>query len=279
MPKRPEEGIVYVGCKEAREISLTRAGANPMAHALVRKNLKPTESQSNPEKTAMTDAEKAAAQESAKAVAKAADAILSMGDVEKAHYLALPDDDAKVAFLAKSAADRKAEADAAKKVKDDAAAAEAAKAAGQTEKERETEKSIGDLKAEIDVLKAEKAERDLKDRAASKDFDGYPGGAEKVLEVLKSIAKLPEAEQTPIIESMKTTAKNAKRLSGFSLGSNDSVDVANSKPATAKLKEAAKARATEKKISENEALAQMSQEPEFSELFADALAEDMGAAA
>lgn len=216
----------YEGCLEAREISLTRKGANPHAHVLIRKSLEAPSSETPPENTDMPTAEeiqKAAAPIAMAMVIKT----LGMNEITKAHFLALPDDQ-KDAFLAKTDTEM---AEIAKAAKDEAdrkaAEAEAAKA-GSTVVENELRKSNEALQKRIeDLEKAGKetaAQTEIEKRAASADFAGYPGGPKAVVEMLKSFADAPEAARTAAEGLMKAQALMAKRAGqGFGLPANGDV--------------------------------------------------------
>lgn len=192
--------VKFIGCKKAAPLAITRVGANPGAHILVTKSHKDapaSEPLENPEMstTAAADAQKA----QAAAVTK----ILSMNDVTKAHYLALSADD-QVTFLEKTADEMNAAAADAKKALDAAAAAAAAAAAGTAD----TAKSIGDVRAENDVLKARIDDMDLEKRA-EREFDGYPGGVDAVLPLLKAYKTLPDAVRTASEAVLKSQCKVA----------------------------------------------------------------------
>ncbi len=191
--------VKFLGCKKAAPLAVTRVGANPGAHVLIKKTKGAPAPES--ETTEMNDAE------AAKAQAAAVSKILGMNDVTKAHYLALGED-AQVAFLAKTADEMNAEAATAKTAADTAAAAAVAAAAAATADTAAVAKSVTDLQAENAVLKARLDTADLEKRANT-EFDGYPGGVDAVLPLLKAYAGLPEAARLASENVLKAQAKAA----------------------------------------------------------------------
>lgn len=261
----------FEGCIQAREISLCPielgGGANPRAHALVLKSVA-SMAKTQPENTAMsTEPEKAAAAAAqTAAINKAAllqtTAIAAMTDVTKAHFLGLPDPDAQLAFLAKSADEQKTEAEVAKAAADKVALeAEAAKS-GKTARELELEKGQDDLRAQIETLKAKQVQSDLEKRATT-EFDGFPGGTVKAVERLKSIAGLPDADRVAIEDLMKAQALAAK-ANMLTYAGRTEEDITKAAAAKVKLDEAVKSyMAANPKVSETVAIEKVSEMPAF----------------
>lgn len=258
----------FEGCVEAREISLTRKGANQRAHVLVRKTAAVAADpklETKPMST-LTDAEKAAAATRAAEITKAAltisNKIAGMSDVTKAYYLGL-EEDKQIAFLEKSTKDmddEAAEAAAAAKAK---ASADAAKAAGVTAREQELQKRLDDQSKEIDALKAVQADRDIEKRAAV-EFDGYPGGIEKVVPLLKAYAKLPEADRLASEEVLKAQAKLGREASK-TLGARSQEDITKADAANARIVEAAKKLSEDSKIPYTDAYERTIEKREFAD--------------
>lgn len=248
----------FEGCVEAREISLTRKGANQHAHVLIRKNA----SGKPGAQPKLETSEMSTPAEIAKAATAAAVKIVSMDDVTKSHFLGLSED-AQVAFLEKSAEDQKKEAEAAKAAADKAAVEAEATKAGTTAREAELQKTLETQRAEIDALKAARAE-DVITKRAETEFAGYPGGAKAVLPLLKAYAKLPEDERVAseaVLKAQCTLAANSS--TGYGARSEEVV----SKAAAAKtrVEEAAKALAAEKKCSYDEAYELVIEKREFAD--------------
>lgn len=257
---------VFEGCVEAKEISLTRKGANPMAFALVTKNAAGTTAVvANPTHSApeneMTPAD----------VAKAMAKFAAMDEATKAYYIGL-DEPAQIAFLEKSAADMKADAEAAAEVAKKAAEAEALKTAGKSAKEAELEKSLSETRGEIAALKADKVERDMEKRA-NDEFDGFPGGAAKLVPMMKSIAGLPDDQKAAIEETWKAQATLAKSTTR-QFGSLSEVDIAKRAPSTDKIQKKAAEIAKAEGISHAAAVEKLSDLPEWQEDFTNALNEE-----
>lgn len=238
---------LFQGCVEGREIALTRKGVNPHTAVLIRKSATTATStaQTSPENTEMKTED----------LAKAVNVLLSFDDVTKAHYVGLTEE-AQVAFLNKSATERKTEADAAKAASDKTALeAEAAKS-GKSAKELELEKSLEKANAAIADLQKSRVEDDIAKRAST-EFGAFPGGAEKVIPLLKSFAKMPEADRLAAEAVLKAQCDFAKQA-----GSNVGItvdDLAKAHPATAELKakaiEIAKATGVSEQVAEGAILA------------------------
>jgi hypothetical protein len=231
---------LFKGCLRADEIAMTRRGANQkdgkgLTGALVQKSRSTApDPQTPPENPEMDTAELAKAQ------AAAVTTILTMDDVQKSHYLGLAPD-AQVAFLAKSADDRKIEADAAKSAKDKATAEADAAKAGKTATEVETQKALEDTRKELEAIKSERAAEKLDaeiSKRARDEFAGYPGGEAKVVELLKAYSGLPEAARKASEDVMKAQCELAKRATGHFGLSED--EVMKGAPAHAELEKKAK---------------------------------------
>jgi hypothetical protein len=202
--------VKFLGCAKADPLAITRAGSNPVAFALVKKSKEPAAADPNPESSEMMTAAE---------VAK----ILSMTDVTKAHYLALPETE-QTAFLTKTADEMNKIAADAKKSADDAAAAAAAADAGRTAVDSEVQKSLTDKDAQIAALTKRLDTADIRKRAET-EFDGYPGGADVVVPMLESFATLPEAVRKTSEDALKSVAKAALQ-SGQTLAARKSNDQA-----------------------------------------------------
>lgn len=227
-----------VGCVEAHELSTCKQGANQHAHIILRKSMTPKDqTQPTPEKK-MATAETHNVADVMKAAAAIALKLASLTDVAKAHVTALAED-AQQELLQKSAAEIEAVAKAAKEEADKKASEEEARKAGVTARELELQKRADTLQAEVEALKAKDVERDLEKRAAD-EFAGYPGGVTEAVNRLKSIGKLPVAEQQPLIDMMKAQcAMAAESLKHF--GGRTEAEVTKASAAKTRLEEAAKA--------------------------------------
>ena len=212
----------------AHAVAICRRGANPQAHVLLRKSAD-TPAPSSTEEPNMT--------------IKTLLAFNALSSVAKAYVaeLAKTDQDAANAFLEKSEADQTTELEKAGKkppfekeddeAKKTAAAAAAAlatnagaggegdvnKSGGITAEDitKAVAAAIGPIAAELQTLKSANAETELRKAALDPAYAGYPGGADKIYETLKSIEGQPEAVRTVVIESMKTQAEIGKRMVGF----------------------------------------------------------------
>lgn len=250
----------FEGCKQAKEISLTRKGANQHAHVLVKKTLGAGAGPANqpePEKTPMPQA---AATDVAKTALSMTLAIAKMCDVTKAHFFGLTED-AQLAFLEKSAEEQKAEAEAAKAEKDrKEAEAEAAKS-GKTVEVVALEKRLADQDEIIKSLQAKQLDGELEKRAAT-EFAGFPGGVEAAVAKLRDISKLPEASRKGFEDMMKAQCDLAKSTTA-AFGVRNDVDVSKAEGSKVKLVDAAKALAAQKSISPRDALEQITEKREF----------------
>lgn len=247
--------VKFVGCKKAKEVSLTKDPANERAVMLMAKT-RDAPQDHQPQDQSETDAMELNVMKS----------LLAMSEVTKAHALGL-DDEALKTFMAKSPAEQQAEAEAAKKAKDDAAAEtarqeEARKAAeGATD---EATKANTSKIAELEkTLASERQEREIEKMVGHADFHGYPGGTEKLTEVLKTAFSLPDAAKAQMIEMAKNTAAIAKKAGSTEFGAPIERDISKSAPVTHKLTEIAKARAKEAGSTWQVELAKMGQEPEY----------------
>lgn len=259
----------FEGCVEAKEISLTRKGANQHAHVLIRKNAEPAPGDAQPklETTQMTDAEKKAAAiardlEVSKIALAQTNKIVGMTDVTKAHYLGL-DADAQLAFLEKSGDDMAKEAEAAKAAAEKTKLEEDAAKSGKTTRELELEKRLDTQSAEIETLKAAQIERDLEKRADA-EFAGFPGGSAKVIPLLKAYAKLPEDERKASEDMLKAQCLLATGLTK-TFGGRTEEGINKADTAAAKIEKAAKEYQAEHKCSYGDAYEAVTEMPEFAE--------------
>lgn len=260
---------VFEGCVEAREISLTRgkgSAANPLAVTLIKKSKDSPE----PESDEMSQAD------IQKAAAAIANKLFAMDDVTKAHYLSL-DEAGQTAFLEKSSADQKTEAETAKKAKDEAEAEKAARESGQSAREAELEKRLkasedryADLEKRLDD---QAATAEIEKRARSADFDGYPGGEAEVVKKLKAIAGLPDDIRKSVEKDMATTAATAKRAT-LSFGALSEDEMEKSAPAHAEVEKKAKALAEKEDISIDVAKGRIYADPKNAALLQRALDEE-----
>lgn len=255
-----------VGVITAREVSLTKDGAHPIAHALITKSRSATE----PDMDVI--------------IAKA---IAGFTPETNAHFLTLSDTD-MTAFLAKSKEEQAADVEKAKKpppfVKKDDDAADMKKSIADIVRSVVGEVTaplmgeIAELKRSNEALAAKDLERsrdvDLERRAAS-EFSGYPGGATKAVSMLKSIAGLNEAERADVEKSMKAQIELARR-GGMSFALTED-ELARAAPASTELARKAKELSKSKGMSESEAMAELGQDPSNSDLVLAAEAEAMGA--
>lgn len=263
-----------VGAKSAKELALTRNGANQHAHITLRKSLTPS-TPAAPANSGNPDMEITALKR-----------VLMMNDVTKAHFIGL-DDTASTAFLAKSVEDQDAEAATAKKALDDAAAVETAKTAATAaatgagnEQIAALQKSVTALTGVVTNLTETLATKGLEETIAKRyasEFQGFPGGLAAITPVLKAAAAMPEDARLVVEKSLKTQAEIAKR-SGFVFGEGvDETTLAKTAPATTKVNKEASERSTKKSISVPQALAEMAMEPGWGDDMAAAEAEQLGA--
>lgn len=263
----------FTGCKEAKEISLVRAGANQHAHVLITKAKKTSATADQPENHDMDAAEIAKAANAA--VAK----MVTWNDVTKAYYAGLAED-AQIAFMAKAAPDQKTEAETAKAAADAEAARAEAVAKGQTEKEAALEKRMAGIEAEnAELKKAAKdreAEVEIEKAAADPAFAGYPGGVEALKTVLKGAKTIDAAAgNTAMVDVLKAQAQMA-RTTQTVRGLWTENDLSKSAPKTAIVLKKAKEIAAEKGITEQVALAQMYLDPAHKNDVLAAVEEDAG---
>lgn len=252
-----------VGCVEGREITLTRAGAHPLAHALIRKSL-----QTEPDMDV--------------AIAKA---IAGFNEETRAHFLTLSDTD-MTAFVAKSAADQAADVEKAKKTPpyvkpgDEPDADDMKKSIAEIVRAAmaPVTEQLAELKKSNEQLAAKDLERtrDVEiERRASTEFAAYPGGAVAAVKMLKSIAGLADDERADI-EKMMTARIELARRGGMTVALTED-ELSRAAPATTELSRKAKELAKSKNIPESEALAQIGQDPAFGDLVLQAEAESMAA--
>lgn len=249
-----------VGCKEAKEISLTRSGANPLAHVLIRKNMAPA--QPNPSETPEMDA-------------KIIKAMLALSDEAKAYVIGL-DDAATTAFFAKSAEDQTAEVEKAKKKAPVTTSGENEPDADDMQKSiARLEKSFKDVAAENAELKKSLAERDATaviEKRATDEFAGYPGGHAAAVSMLKSVQGLDEAGRKGVEDMMKSQIEMAKRVT-TTVGLNEE-EFAKAAPAKAELAKKAQEIAVAKSITVQAAEAEIMTDPQYGDLYSRVMAEE-----
>lgn len=250
-------------CKEAHEISLVRAGANQHAHVLIRKSKKDPANPVVENEMTAEEIKKAALAAVTEALSKG----LSMSDVSKAHFLTL-NEDAKAAFLEKSADEQTAEAEKAKADADKAKEAEAAKAKGQTEREAQLEKRHDELVAEIAELKKKDASRDieadLEKAAADPAYAGYPGGTDALKVVLKTARGLSDETARDAILGLAKNQAQMARTTTVVRGLNPlDTDLEKKAPATARVEKRVKELMTEKSITREAAMYELTQDQAY----------------
>lgn len=255
----------FEGCVQAKEISLCPielgGGANPHAHVLMLKSMRGPTASTQPEKTSMTDAEKAAAAaEAQKANLANLNKILLMNDVTKAHYLGL-DADAQLVFIGKSLEDMTAEAEAAKSAADKAKAEEEAKKSGVTVEVLDLQKTVASQAQIIKELQAGQAQTQLEKRAAT-EFAGFPGGVAAAVAKLKDLAALPEETRKSFEDMMKAQCTAATTVMR-TFGAMSEADVSKVAGAEARLNEAAKKYAEANKCTLSVALEKVSEMREY----------------
>lgn len=251
-----------VGCQQSREVSLTRDGANPLAHALVVKSKGYESTPKGDEETTPTP--KPPAEKKNAMSTKSLQRILGMSDVTKSHFLSLSEDEG-TAFLEKSVeVQDKEAADAAADI-EKKRTAEAAKAAGKTEREVELEKSLGGLTDQVKDLQkklADQAEQaEFAKIAADAELDGFPGGTDKVVETLKSVAGATDIVKASVISGMKAQAQLAKTLAKTNGTAESQAIIEKKAPSTHKVMEAAKKRAQENGTDVQSEIFKMKDEP------------------
>lgn len=251
MPKR----TVFLECMTAKPLALCRAdgarlgGSNPGAHALAIRSAPGGEQQQQPS-ASETDMDK-------KDLFRAVSALALMDEVTRAYFAGL-DEDKGTAFLERTADEQRKEAHDAKNAADAERARTEALASGATEREIALEREVAELRAKDVARDAAEAERKLIDLSRSKDFDGFPGGEEKVLETLRSIAALTPAQQEPTLALMRAQASQARTTAQL-IGTPQRT--AEEMPATTRVQTEAERRAKEGGISVERAMLQMSREP------------------
>jgi hypothetical protein len=256
-----------VGVKAAKEVSICRKGANQFAHKLITKSLDtPAPAAKGPE--ANTEIE-----DMDVAVMKA---IAAMDDITKAYFVGLEDEKAK-AFIALSVdaqkAEAKAAADAIAAEKTKAEDAEKARVAGETDVNKRlenAEKTNDELRTTLETMKADRV---IEKEASGAEFNGYPGGTDAVVTMLKSIAKVDPETRKSIVDGMKAKAKLASATT-HEFGGRTEEDLAKNAPATGEFHAEVRKRASEKGISKNVAMLEVARDPAFAAVAAKAMAEE-----
>lgn len=257
--------VKYVGVAKVNEISLTKTPCNPLARALVLRSAAGVSESSG--EAAKSNPKLETDDMSIKNLQR----IAGMGDVTKSYFMGL-DEASATAFLEKSVADQDAEAAAAAKPAEKAApaqpAAELPPAIAEAMKAMVATNE--GLAAQVADLKKSLEDRDARDafKTAASDaaYRGYPGGAEKVAEVLRSISVLSNEEQAPIIAAMKSTAA-AALLTGHVVGFEADVSKGVA-PADAQLKDMAKSMAKDQGIDYAIAYERVTEDPANAQLVA-----------
>lgn len=270
----------FVGCEKAHAVSLTRgagSAANHLAVTLIRKTkIAGAPADPSTENTDMTAEEiaKAVADARSGAEVSAVTKILGMTDVTKTFFLALPDDAARTAFLAKSTEDMNAEALAAKTSAETAKAREeAATAAGGANIAEVIKGALAPLMAEVVELRKTvttlKADDVFKTRAAT-EFAGHPRGADHVVTVLKSVADAGDVAKKAVEATLTADIALAKYAgAGFAnLMAGVEVTASGAPAAMETLKSKARVVAEAQKISERAAFIIVSEDPANAELAA-----------
>lgn len=257
----------FVGCKKAKEISLTKTPAVPRAVALVTKHTGIQQSENDDMDF------------------KVIQRVASMSEVTKTHLGNLDGEEAVKAFLAKPNDEQDKEAADAKKAIDDAAAAAAtAAAAAEAQKNAGESEAMKSMRAENEALKARldaaDQTREIEKMAGSPDFHGFPGGEEEVTKNLGLAFKAGGDIKTAMIESMKSQAKMAKTMGSTEFGQRSEHEFSKSNPATVEIQKAAEKMVADKEASNvNDAIASMSEMRKHADLFARADRERQAAAA
>lgn len=265
--------VKFVGCKEAKEVSATRKGANPLAFNFFTKS---QDTPAAPPTPAAAEANKTNPNPPAEndiMSIKNLQRIATMSDVTKSYFAGL-DDKAAETFIAKSVEDQDKEAAEAAKTIEAAKTAAAAREAGVSEREMATQKALETTQTQLaEVLKrldAQTQTASIEKMARDPEFDGFPGGTEAVTKALTDLQALPEEARAGFIATMKSQAGMAKKMAGVF---GRTVDASKAAPANAQLMEMAKTLATEKKISEGDAYEIVIEKAENAELVARANAE------
>lgn len=249
-------GRTFEGCVEAREISLTRKGANEHAVILVRKNMAP---EANPEKIDMD-------------VLKA---LAAMNDETRAYFLTLKTEETQKAFLAKKPEEQGAEVEkaAAAVVEPVVDAADIAKTATTV---AEMQKAFSLQQKQLDDIVAkgveDRATAEIEKRART-EFAAYPGGEAKVVPLLKAYSKLSEEDRLASEGVLKTQCEFAKRA-GAQLTLVTEDEYAAAAPASAEVAKRAQELAKEKGVTEQVAKGLLLRDPANSDLFARVQAEE-----
>lgn len=248
----------YIGCKKAKEISLTRDPAQPLATVLVRKSAgDPT-----PENDDMN--------------VKHLQRVASMSDVTKSYFAGLSEEAVKT-FLEKAVEDQDAEAEAAKKASDDAAAKAKAEEEARKTKEGITDEAVKALRDENEVLKKRLDERDRADEIAKtcreERFRGYPGGEEELRKAVTAAFGADEEVRKTLLAQAEQIAKMAS-MTGQELGTRNERDIARSHPKSAAVIAEATKRAKANGTSKSDELVKMKSEPEWKDAVAAAMAEE-----
>lgn len=243
----------FVGCKKAKEVTLTRTPAQPLAAVLVRKSLEDPQSQQTSEIDMDID------------IAKR---LVSMPEVTKTFFAGLETEAAK-AFLAKPAEEQDKEAEAVKKLIDDAAAEKTRQEEAAKALNGETSEAMKALRNENEALKArfDATERthEIEKMAGSADFHGYPGGEEACKKNLELAFKAGGELKDAMIETMKTSAKMAKTMGSTEFGGRSEHDALKSAPKTAEVYKAADERAKTNGTTRSDELVKMAKEPAWKE--------------
>ena len=256
----------FVGCKKAKEISLTKTPAVSRAVALVTKHTGIQQSENDDMDF------------------KVIQRVASMSEVTKSHLGTLDGEEAVKAFLAKPNDEQDKEAADAKKAIDDAAAAAAAAAAVEAQKNAGESEAMKSMRAENEALKARldaaDQTREIERMASSPDFHGFPGGEEEVAKNLGLAFKAGGDAKTALIESMKAQAKMAKTMGSTEFGQRTEHEFSKSNPATVEIQKTAEKMVADKEASSvNDAIAAMSEMRKHADLFARADRERSQAAA
>lgn len=243
----------YVGTKKAKEISLTKNPAQPLARVLVKKSLEEDPKVQQAETDEMD--------------VKKMQRVATMSDVTKAYFGGLEEEAAK-AFLDlshdeqdKKAAEAKKSADAeAEKAKRDAKAAKTAD--GKRDQDiADVQKENGDLKAQIDGLKRE---REVDKMLAEDRFRGYPGGKDELAKVVsKALDQKDDEVQKMLLDGAAEKAASA-RLTGTEMGVRTEHDVQRDAPTTHEVYKEADRRAQANGTDRFDEVRKMAKEPAWS---------------
>lgn len=269
-------GKIYVGCKEAKEISLTRYGANPGSFVLMTKSRnKPPGEDPNPSETENMPTPEEIAKAASTAAAAMVSKSLQWDDVTRSYFGALPEAD-QAAFMEKAVDVQKAEAAKAKADKDTAEVERAAREAGRTAKEVELERSLAATNATVDALKAQLADAAIEKRANA-EFSKFPGGVEKAVEMLKTAEKLTGADKENYLAMMKSQVANISRFTKTE-SERSPEDIAKAMPATTRLNTEIERVAKESNISKTAAKSKVFKDVQWSRLVDEAQREASEAA-